>query len=148
MCGDKSTTLYLCFYLWIRRLCIVGHVWRQVNHVLFAFLPFHGGHWHFINKFHDISKAIQGHPWRVAFLLLIRRLRNVGHVWRQVNHVLFVFLSFHQTATWCGTRAATSQPRFICVFIFSWWPLKFHKLISRKFPRQFKDIHDGWPPCF
>ena len=39
-CGDKSTTFYLCFYLLIRRLCSVGHVWRQVNHVLFVFLSF------------------------------------------------------------------------------------------------------------
>ena len=64
MCGDKSTTLYLCFYLLIRRLCSVGHVWRQVNHVLFVFLSFH-------------------------FLC------SVGHVWRQVNHVLFVLLPFN-----------------------------------------------------
>ena len=65
MCGDKSTTFYLCFYLLTRRLRSVGHVWRQVNHVLFVFLSFN------------------------------RRLRSVGHVWRQVNHVLFVFLSFN-----------------------------------------------------
>ena len=38
--GDKSTTFYLCFYLLIRWLCIVGHVWRQVNHVLFVFLSY------------------------------------------------------------------------------------------------------------
>ena len=44
MCGDKSTTFYLCFYLLIRRLCSVGHVRQQVNHVLFAFLSFHGSH--------------------------------------------------------------------------------------------------------
>ena len=66
MYGDKSTTVYLCFPLLIRWLYSVGHVWRQVNHVLF-----------------------------VLFLFLIRRLRSVGHVWRQVNHVLFVFLSFN-----------------------------------------------------
>ena len=54
-----------------------------------------------------------------------------------------MFLPFNKTAMYCGTCVATSQPRLICVFIFSWWPLKFHKLISRKFPGQFKDIHDG-----
>ena len=43
----------------------MGHVWRQVNHVLFVF-------------YH-----------------LIKRLRSVGHQWRQVNHVLFVFLSYN-----------------------------------------------------
>ena len=74
MCGDKSTTFYLCFYLLIRRLCSVGHVWRQVNHVLFVFLSFYG---------------------YVVLFNLLRRLCSVGHVWRQVNHVLFVFLSFN-----------------------------------------------------
>ena len=38
MCGDKSTTFYLCFYLLIRQRRSVGHVWRDVNHVLFEFL--------------------------------------------------------------------------------------------------------------
>ena len=65
MCGDKSSTFYLYFYLLIRWLCSVGHVWRQVVHVLFV------------------------------FYLLIRWLCNVEHVWRQVNHVLFVFLSYN-----------------------------------------------------
>ena len=81
MCGDKSTTFYLCFYRLIRRLRSVGHVWRQVNHVLFVFLSFH-----------------LRPRFICVFFLLIRRLRSVGHVWRQVNHVLFVFLSFNQTA--------------------------------------------------
>ena len=87
MCGDKSTTFYLCFYLLIRRLCSVGHVWRQVNHVLFVFLSF--------------NRWLCRHVWRqvnhvlFVFLSLIRRLCIVGHVWRQVNHVLFVFLSFN-----------------------------------------------------
>ena len=75
MCGDKSTTFYLCFYLLIRRLRIVGHVWRQVNHVLSFNLA-------------------------MCFYLLIPDgwpscYCSVGHVWRQVNHVLFVFLSFN-----------------------------------------------------
>ena len=39
--------------------------------------------------------SLDGHIIFVFFFLLIRRLRSVGHVWRQVNHVLFVFLSFH-----------------------------------------------------
>ena len=40
MCGVKSTTLYLCVYLLISGLCSVGHVWRQVIHVLFVFLSY------------------------------------------------------------------------------------------------------------
>ena len=40
MYGDKSTTFYLCYYFLIRQLRSVGHVWRQVSHVLFVFLSF------------------------------------------------------------------------------------------------------------
>ena len=32
--------LFMFFFLLIRRLCCVGHVWRQVNDVLFVFLSF------------------------------------------------------------------------------------------------------------
>ena len=53
-----------------------------------------------------------GHP------VLIRRICSLGHLRRQVIHVLFVFLSFKWTAMQCRTCVATSQPRFICVSIF------------------------------
>ena len=53
-----------------------------------------------------------GHP------VLIRRICSLGHLRRQVIHVLFVFLSFKWTAMQCRTCVATSQQRFICVFIF------------------------------
>ena len=56
--------------------------------------------------------------------------------------------AFNQTDMQCGTRAATSQPRFICVFIFSWQPLKFHKLIYGHFQDNSRTSMTGGPPAF
>ena len=39
--------------------------------------------------------SLDGHVLFVFFVVLIRRLCSVGHVWRQVNHVLFVLLPFN-----------------------------------------------------
>ena len=86
MRGDKSTTLYLCFYLLIRQLHSVGHVWRQVNHVLFVFLSFNQ-----TAMYCGRSVATSQPRFIFCFYLLID-----GYlVWRQVNHVLFVCLSFN-----------------------------------------------------
>ena len=86
MCGDKSTTFYLCFYLIIRRLCIVGHQWRQVNHVLFVFLSYN-----YTAMYCGRSVATSQPRFIFCFYLLID-----GYlVWRQVYHVIFVFLSFN-----------------------------------------------------
>ena len=50
-----------------------------------------------------------GHP------VLIRRICSLGHLRRQVIHDLFVFLSFKWTAMQCKTCVATSQP---VLFVF------------------------------
>ena len=114
----QSTTFYLCFYLLIRRLCIVGQVilfvWDMCGdksttfYLCFYLLIRRLLVWECGDKsttfylcFYLLIKcgtrAAQVNHVLFVFLsfLLIRRLCSVGHVWRQVNHVLFVFLSFH-----------------------------------------------------
>ena len=120
MC-DKSTTFYLCFYLLIRRLCSVGHVWRQVNHVLFVFLSYLVIRWlcmcgtsttfylcgdksttfylcfYLLIRWYVVWDMCgdKSTTFYLCFYLLIRWLCSVEHVWRQVNHGLIVLLSYN-----------------------------------------------------
>ena len=91
---NQTATFYLCFYLVIRWLRTVGHMWRQVNHVLFAFFFF--SWWPL-----KIHKQIPGH-----FQDNSRTPITGGHS------------VFNQTDMQFGASAATIHPRFICVFIF------------------------------
>ena len=111
MCGDKSTTFYLRFYLLIRWLCIVGHVWRQVNHVLFVFLSL-------IRRLCSVDMCgDKSTTFYLCFYFIIRRL-----LWDiSVNHVLFGFyLLIRWYVVWdmCGDKSTTF---YLCFYLLIRW---------------------------